>query len=83
MGETSLIPGSETQAPPEGHVKRLTFEVGQGPLSSGHISADTHMFPVRVKNSQAQITILVDVELMKRQQEIEEANEEISRRLRG
>lgn len=83
MGETSLILGSGTQAPAEGQLKKLTVEMGTEPLSSGHISFDADMFPVRVKSSEAKILIRLDVELMKRQQETEAANEEISRRLRG
>jgi hypothetical protein len=83
MGETSLILGSGTQAPAEGRVNKLIVEMGEAPLCSGHISVDANMFPVRVKSSETKILIRVDVELMKRQQEIAEANEEIRRRLRG
>jgi hypothetical protein len=83
MGETSMTPSSPTQAPAEGVMQKLTVEPGQAPTSSGHISADAQMFPVRVTTSEATVLIRVDIELMRRQQETEEANAAIRRRLRG
>jgi len=83
MGETSMIPGSGTQAPAEGLTKQLELQHGQEPTCSGHVSAEAGMFPVRVKTTDAQVLVRVDVELLRRQQEILEANEAIRRRLHG
>lgn len=83
MRETSMIPASETQAPAEGTSQRVTIQESQVIVSSGHISTEVSMFPVRVKSADAQVRVLVDVELLKRQREVQEANEEIRRRLRG
>jgi hypothetical protein len=83
MGETSMIPASRTQVPAEGVTHRLIVQQGQASVSSEYISDEASMFPVRVKTSQAQVLVRVDIALLRRQQEIEEANKEIRRRLRG
>lgn len=83
MGETSMILASRTQVPAQGPTQALTIQQSQAPVSSGHTATEVSMFPVRVKTSDAQVRVCVDVELLRRQQEIEKANEEIHRRLRG
>ena len=83
MGETSMIPGSGTQVPAEGLTKKLELQQGREPVCSGHVSAEVGMFPVRVRSADAQVLVLLDVELLRRKQEIEAANETIRRRLRG
>lgn len=82
MGETSMIPGSESQAPAEGETKKLEIAQGAMPVASGHISTEAPMFPVRVTTSRETVLLRLDVEELCRQREIEEANEEIRRRLR-
>lgn len=83
MGETSMIPASRTQVPGEGTTHKLAIQQSQTAVSSEYISAEVSMFPVRVKTGDAQVLVCVDVELLRRQQEIEGANEEIRCRLRG
>lgn len=83
MGETSMIPPSGTESRAEGPIKKLGVVSGSEPVSSGHVSAEIGMFPVRIKSSGAQIVVRVDVEALRRQQEIEEANESIRRRSGG
>jgi hypothetical protein len=83
MVETSMIPGSGTQAAAEGATQKLTIQQGQAPVCSGHISAEVSMFPVRVTTSEDTVLLRLNVQLLRRQREHEEANEAIRRRLRG
>lgn len=83
MGETSMIPASGTQGTTEGATQKLTIQTVQTSVSSMHVPVEGAMFPVRVKTDDAKILVRVDVELMRQQEEIERANEEIRRRLRG
>jgi hypothetical protein len=78
-----MILASTTQAPAQGPMQTLAIQQSQAPVSSGYIATEVPMFPVRVKTSDAKVLVCVDVELLRRQQETEEANEEICRRLRG
>jgi hypothetical protein len=78
-----MIPPSGTQSQAEGTLKKLEIQAGREPVSSGSVSVETDMFPVRVRTGDAKVLVRVDIELLRRQQEIEEANEEIRRRLRG
>lgn len=83
MGETSMIPTSGTECQAEGETKKLEVQEGHSPVCSGHIPVETGSLPVRVKTSDAQILVRTDVELLRRQQEVEEANKAIRQRLRG
>ncbi len=83
MADTSMIPSSGTHVTAEGATQKLTIQAGQTPVSSGHIPAEFGNFPVRVRSSEARVLIRVDADLMRQQQETEDANEAIRRRLRG
>jgi hypothetical protein len=83
MSETSMIQVSGTQAPAEGATQRLAIQEGQDPVSSGNVFTEFSTFPVLVKTSEAKVLVRVDMELMRRQQETEKANEAIRRRQHG
>ena len=83
MNETSTILVSSTQVPAQGPTQTLTIQHSQTPVSTGYVVSEAPMFPVPVKASDAKVLVCVDVDLLRRQQVIVKANEDIRRRLRG
>jgi hypothetical protein len=78
-----MIPLSETRSQAEGATKRLDIQLGRESACSVHVATESEKFSVRVRTGEAQVLVRMDVELIRRQQEIREANEEIKRRMRG
>lgn len=84
MTETSVPVGSETQVLPPAQEKEVQFDSSSKESVVTTCDAVTGLtFPVRATRTKQEVVVNVDIERLRKQREIAEANETIRRLSRG
>jgi hypothetical protein len=84
MGETSMVPGSETTVSSAGEMKRVELAPRDGEkVQTSHTAKGGQTFPVRVSKGKDVVVLRLNTERLTQQKKNAEANESIRRRTRG